>query len=53
VKDIDFLVDFVVVNSNKLQKLSFKGKISWALSVLTLSNLEILKFENVCSHLGQ
>jgi len=28
VKDIDFLVDFVVVNSNKLQKLSFQGKIS-------------------------
>jgi hypothetical protein len=47
VKDIDFWVDLVVVNSNKLQKLSFKGKISWALSVLTLSNLETLKFKNV------
>jgi hypothetical protein len=36
VEDIDFLVDFVAGNSNKLQKLGLKGKISWTLSVFTL-----------------
>ncbi len=35
-EDIDFLVDFVAGNSNKLQKLSLEGKISSALNVLTL-----------------
>ncbi len=34
-EDIDFLVDFVAGNSNKLQKSSLEGKISWALNVLT------------------
>jgi hypothetical protein len=33
VEDIDFLVDFVAGNSNKLQKLGLKGKISCALNV--------------------
>ncbi len=46
-KYIGFWVDFVDVNSKKLPKLSFEGKISWALSVLTLSNLETFKFEYV------
>jgi hypothetical protein len=36
VEDIDFLVDFVAGNSNKLQKLGLKGKISWTLNVFTL-----------------
>jgi hypothetical protein len=40
-------VDFVVRNSNKLQKLGLEGKISWALNVFTLLNLEIFNFENV------
>jgi hypothetical protein len=35
-EDIDFLVDFVDGNSNKLQKLGLEGKISWALNVFTL-----------------
>jgi hypothetical protein len=36
VEDIDFLVNFVAENSNKLQKLGLKGKISWTLNVFTL-----------------
>jgi hypothetical protein len=36
VKDINFQVDFVAGNSNKLQKLGSEGKISWALYVFTL-----------------
>jgi hypothetical protein len=36
VEAIDFLVDFVVGNSNKLQKLGLEGKINWALNVVTL-----------------
>jgi hypothetical protein len=36
VEDIDFLVDFVAGNSNKLQKLGLEGKISSALNVFTL-----------------
>ncbi len=40
-------MDFVVRNSNKLQKLGLEGKISWALNVFTLLNLEIFNFENV------
>ncbi len=31
----DFQVDFVVGNSNKLQKLDLGGKFSWALNVFT------------------
>jgi hypothetical protein len=60
VEDIDFLVDFVAGNSNKLQKLGMKGKISRAINEFTLPNLEIFNSENVkkkknlmCSHLGQ
>jgi hypothetical protein len=33
VEDIDFWVNFVAENSNKLQKLGLEGKISWALNV--------------------
>ncbi len=46
-EDIDFLVDFAAGDSNKLQKLGLQGKISWALNVFTLSNLEIFNSENV------
>ncbi len=46
-EDIDFWVDFVAGDSNKLQKLGLEGKISWALNVFTLSNLEIFNSENV------
>ncbi len=35
-EDIDFLEDFVVGNSNKLQKLGLEGKFSWALNVFIL-----------------
>jgi hypothetical protein len=43
---IYFLVDFVVRNSNELQKLGLKGKISQALDVFTLLNLvQFLKCE--------
>jgi hypothetical protein len=33
VEDIYFWVDFVVKNSNKLQKLGLEGKIGWAFNV--------------------
>ncbi len=46
-EDIDFWMDFVVGNSNKLQKLGLEGKISWALNVFTLPNLEIFNSKNV------
>ncbi len=46
-EDIDFWVDFVAENSNKLQKLGLEGKFSWALNVFTLVNLEIFNSENV------
>jgi hypothetical protein len=36
VEDIDFWMDFVVKNSNKLQKLSLEGKIGWAFNVFTV-----------------
>jgi len=49
VEDIDFWVKFVDVNSNKLQKLSLKAKISWAINVFTLPNLEIFKIKE-CVH---
>ncbi len=36
-EDIDFRVDFIAKNSNKLQKLGLEGKkISWVLNVFTL-----------------
>jgi hypothetical protein len=35
-EDIDFWVNFVVRNSNKLQKLGLEGKIGWAFNVFTL-----------------
>ncbi len=44
---IKFLMDFVVGNSNKLQKLGLEGKISWPLNVFTLPNLEIFSSKNV------
>jgi hypothetical protein len=47
VEHIDFLVDFVGGDSNKLQKMGLEGKISWALNVFTLSNLEFFYSENV------
>ncbi len=36
VEDIDFWMDFVAENSNKLQKLGLDGRISWAFNVFTL-----------------
>jgi hypothetical protein len=47
VGDIDFWMDFVVGNSNKLQKLGLEGKISWPFNVFTLPNLKKFNFENV------
>ncbi len=35
-EDIDFWMDFVAGNSNKLQILGLEGIISWALNVFTL-----------------
>jgi len=43
VEDIDFWVNFVAENSKKLQQLGLEGKISWALNVFTLPNLENFK----------
>jgi hypothetical protein len=40
VENIDFGMDFVAENSNKLQKLSLEGKSNWAFNVFTLPNLE-------------
>jgi hypothetical protein len=47
VEGIDIWMDFVVGNSNKLQKLGLEGKVSWALNVFTLPNLDIFNLENV------
>jgi hypothetical protein len=56
VEYIDFLIDFVTGNSNKLQKLGLEGKISWALNMFTFSNLKISNSENLknkeCVHTG-
>ncbi len=57
-EDIDFSMNSIARNSNKLQKLGLEGKISWTLNVFTLLNLEIFNYENVknkkmCSHLNQ
>jgi hypothetical protein len=46
-EDIDFWVDFLATNSNKLQNLGLEGKIGWLINVFTLLNLEIFSFENV------
>ncbi len=46
-EDIDFWMDFIAGNSNKLQKLGLEGKISWTLNVFALPNLEIFNSENV------
>jgi len=48
-------VDFVVGNSNKLQKLGLERKIIWVLNGFTLLNLEIfnskkVKNKNVFTH---
>jgi hypothetical protein len=40
-------VDFVAGNSKKLQKLGLEGKISSALNVFTLLNLDMFNSENV------
>jgi hypothetical protein len=57
VENIEFWVDFVIGNSSKLWKLGLERKISWALNVFTLPNLENFNSKNVgkkkCSHLGQ
>jgi len=42
-EDIDFWVNFVVGNSNDLQKLGLEGKFSWALNVFTLGQHHKLK----------
>jgi hypothetical protein len=47
VEEIDFGVDFVAGNSNKLQKLDLEGKINGTLNVFTLLNLEFFNSENV------
>jgi hypothetical protein len=57
VENIGFWVNFVAINSKKLQKLGLDGKISWAFNVFTLPYLEFSNFENVknkkiCSHLN-
>ncbi len=56
-ENIEFWVDFVTRNSNKLSKLGLERKISWALNAFTLLNLEIFNSKNVkkkkCLHLGQ
>jgi hypothetical protein len=48
-------MDFVAVNSNKLQILGLEGKISWVFNVFTLLNLEIFNSKNVknrkCVHI--
>jgi hypothetical protein len=47
VEDIDFWVEFVIGNSNKLQKLVLERKISWALNVFTLPNFKKFNFKDV------
>jgi len=48
-------MDFVAVNSNKLQILGLEGKISWVFNVFKLLNLEIFNSKNVknrkCVHI--
>ncbi len=53
-EDIDFLMDFVAGNSNKLQKLGLQGKISWTLNVFTLgpttqATLVTMKEKKMCA----
>jgi len=36
VENVDFSMDFVAMNSNKLQKLSLERKFSWTFNVFTL-----------------
>ncbi len=60
-EDIDFWVDFVAENSNKLQKMGLKGKIHWA-STQKKEDLKLkrkkkektrfyLKFQNVAKNI--
>ncbi len=54
-KDIDFWVDFVAGNSNKLQKLSLEGKITWALNVITpgpTAQATLVAFKSCDSSMG-
>ncbi len=44
-EDIDFLVDFVTENSNKLQKLGLEGN--------KIKSVEPSINQSMCSHLGQ
>jgi len=44
VEDIDFGVNFVLGNSNKLQKMGLNEKISGTFNVFTLLDLEIFNF---------
>ncbi len=46
-KDIDFLVNFVAGNSNKLQKLGLEGKISSALNVVTFGPMAQATLEGI------
>ncbi len=46
-ENIDFQLDFVARNSEKMQKLGLEGKITWTLNVFTLPNLEFFNCENV------
>jgi hypothetical protein len=51
VKDIDFRVDFVAGNSNKLQKLGLEGKVSRALNVFTLGSTAQAKLVSYLNHI--
>jgi hypothetical protein len=51
VEDIDFRVDFIIENSNKLQKLGLEGKVSRALNVFTLESTTQAKLVSYYNHI--
>ncbi len=50
-EDIDFRVDFIIENSNKLQKLGLEGKVSRALNVFTLESTTQAKLVSYYNHI--
>jgi hypothetical protein len=51
VEDIDFRVDVIIENSNKLQKLGLERKVSQALNVFTLESTLEAKLVSYYNHI--
>ncbi len=50
-KDIDFRVDFIAENSNKLQKLGLEGKVGRVLNVFALGSTAQAKLVSYYNHI--